>query len=73
MTDKEKAIVMAYTGATMLCGEKFLIFHKYVEDIMGRSVFIHEFESELLWEQIKEKSRADFLKFWKETGNENSN
>ena len=73
MTDKEKAIVMAYTGVTMLSGEKFLIFHKYVEDIMERSVFMHEFGSELLWEQIKEKSRADFLKFWEGAGNENSN
>lgn len=62
MTDKEKAVVMAYTGVTMLSGEKFSIFHKYIEDIMERPVFTHELASELVWEQIKEKSRADFLR-----------
>lgn len=35
MTDKEKAIVTAYTGITMLSGEKFSIFHKYIEDLLG--------------------------------------
>lgn len=66
MTDKEKAIVMAYTGVTMLSGEKFSIFHKYIEDIMKRPVFTHELGSELVWEQIKEKSSADFLRLCEE-------
>jgi len=59
MTDKEKAIVMAYTGACMLTGDKFQIFHKYVEDIMGRQLWVHE----LGWleDKIKEKSKADFM------------
>ena len=65
MTDKEKAVVMAYTGVAMLCGEKFSIFHKYIEDIMGRPIFTHELASKLLWEQIKEKSRDDFLELCK--------
>ena len=42
MTDKEKAIVMAHTGICMLTGDKFQIFHKYVEDIMGRPIMTHE-------------------------------
>lgn len=66
MTDKEKAIVMAYTGVTMLSGEKFSIFHKYIEDIMKRPVFTHELGSELVWNQIKEKSSADFLRLCEE-------
>lgn len=66
MTDKEKAIVMAYTGVSMLSGNKFSIFHKYIEDIMERPVFTHELASELVWEQIKEKSRADFLRLCEE-------
>lgn len=70
MTDREKAIVMAYTGVTMLSGEKFSIFHKYIEDIMERPVFTHELGSELVWEQIKEKSRADFLKLCEEAEND---
>jgi len=59
MTDKEKAIVMAHTGICMLTGDKFEIFHMYVEDIMGRPVFTHEIG--FLADTIKEKSKADFL------------
>lgn len=70
MTDKEKAIVMAYTGVTMLKGEKFSIFHKYIEDIMGRPVFTHELSDEFVWEQIKEKSSTDFLRLCEETEDE---
>ncbi len=60
MADKEKAIIMAYTGAAMLTGEKFSIFHKYVEDIMGRPVYTHELASEAVWNQIKEKIKSRF-------------
>ena len=42
MTNREKAIVMAYTGACMLTGDKFNIFHEYVEKLMGRPVYTHE-------------------------------
>lgn len=59
MTDKEKAIVMAYTGVTMLTGDKFQIFHKYVEEIMGRPV--QTIEMAQLADDIKEKSKADFM------------
>ena len=59
MTDKEKAIVMAHTGICMLAGDKFQIFHKYVEDIMGRPVMTHEIG--WLADTIKEKTKADFL------------
>ena len=59
MTDKEKAIVMAHTGICMLKGDKFQIFHKYVEDIMGRPIMTHEIG--WLEDEIKEKSKADFI------------
>ena len=59
MTDREKAIVMAYTGVCMLTGDKFEIFHKYVEDIMGRPVMTHEIG--ILANVIKEKSKEDFI------------
>lgn len=59
MTDKEKAIIMAHTGICMLTGDKFQIFHKYVEDIMGRPIMTHELG--FLEDEIKEKSKADFL------------
>lgn len=59
MTDREKAIVMAYTGVTMLTGDKLQIFHKYVEDIMGRPIWTHEMAR--LADEIKEKSKDDFM------------
>lgn len=62
MTKKECAIVMAYTGFTMLSGEDFRIFHRYIEDILGRPVYTHELASNSVINEIKEKSRYDFLK-----------
>lgn len=61
MTKRECAIVMAHTGICMLEGEGFRIFHKYVEDIMGRPVFTHEMGMRSIADEIKEKSKEDFL------------
>ena len=61
MTDREKAIITAYTGIAMLTGDKFSIFHKYVEDILGRSEWTYELADRAIWEEIREKSKADFL------------
>lgn len=72
MTDREKAIVMAYTGKCMLAGDKFQVFHKYVEDIMGRPIMTHEIG--MLANEIKEKSKADFIALCAdESSLENSN
>lgn len=62
MTDKEKAIVMAHTGICMLTGEKYGVFHKYIEDILGRPVYTHELAMQSISDEIKEKSRDDFIK-----------
>lgn len=61
MTDHERAIITAYTGITMLAGDKFQIFHKYIEDILGRPVWTHELADPAVWKEIKEKSKKDFL------------
>lgn len=61
MTDREKAIIMAYTGTCMLTGEKFDIFHKYIEEICGRPIWTHELAIENVVDEIREKSKADFL------------
>lgn len=66
MTDKEKAIVMAYTGACMLTGDKFQIFHKYIEEIMGRPV--QTIEMGFIANEIKEKSKDDFMKLCADEG-----
>lgn len=61
MTDREKAIVMAHTGICMLTGDKFQIFHKYVEDIMGRPIWTHEMGIGSIADEIKKKSKGDFI------------
>ena len=70
MTDREKAIVMAYTGICMLTEDKFQIFHKYVEDIMGRPVYTHELADKDVQNEIKEKAKADFIALCDECGAE---
>jgi hypothetical protein len=60
MTDREKAIVSAYTGKCMLKGDKFQIFRNYVDEIMGIPIALHEIG--WLEDEIKEKSKADFMK-----------
>lgn len=61
MTNKEKAIIMAYTGICMLAGDKLGIFYNYLENLLGRPIYTHELANTSLWETIKEKSKADFL------------
>ena len=57
ITKREAAIISAYTG--ILFGE-FSEMHKYIEQIMGRPVFIHEFASKDITNEIKQKSKKDF-------------
>lgn len=67
MTDREKAIVEAYTGTCMLVGDKRNIFYKYVNKIMGRPIYTHEFAYDYIQKELKEKSKDDFIKLCKET------
>lgn len=70
MTDKEKAIVMAYTGVVMLKGDKIQMFYKYVEKIMGRPILTHEMAK--LADEIKENSKDDFMKLCEESNEKNT-
>lgn len=65
MTKREAAIVSAYTG--YLIGE-FSDFHAYAEEIMGRPLFTHEVPS--IAEELKEKSKKDFISIKIEEENE---
>ena len=60
MTKRECAIVTAYTGYCMLEGKELGEFYKYVEEKMGKPVWSHELYT--LEDEIKEKSKADFIK-----------
>lgn len=70
MTDKEKAIVMAYTGIAMLVGDKFDIFHQYIEEKMGRPIWSHELAFKEMWAEIKEATKEDFNRLCRETSPE---
>jgi hypothetical protein len=43
----------------MLTEDKFQIFHRYVEALMGRPVYTHELG--FLADTIKEKAKVDFI------------
>ena len=58
MTDREKAIVMAYTGIAMLVGDKINEFYKYLAELYGRPVYTHE----LVNLDIASKAKSDFIK-----------
>lgn len=61
MTDREKAIVMAYTGYTMLAHDKLDIFYNYVQEKLGRCVMTHEFADEKIQDAIQKAAREDFI------------
>jgi hypothetical protein len=58
MTKKEAAIVSAFTG--ILIG-KFDAMHGYIEKKLGRPVLVHELTSEKVVEEVKQKSKEDFV------------
>ena len=68
MTDREKAIVMAYTGVCMLEGNKVNIFYEYIEELMDRPVYTHEIA--FLADEIKERAKYDFIKLCREDDKE---
>ena len=61
MTDREKAIVMAYTGYTMLTGDKLGIFYDYVKEKLGRYIMTHELAYDEAADEIKRAAKDDFF------------
>ena len=59
MNEREKAIVTAYTGISMLQGEGLNAFYKYLYELFGRPVYTHELI--ILADEIKKRSRNDFV------------
>lgn len=70
MTKHEAAVIMAYTGVTLLAHEDFRYFHGYVEKLMGRPVFTHQLAE--LAEEIKEKAKPEFIKICQNLTDEES-
>lgn len=61
MTDREKAIVMAYTGYTMLTGDKLGLYYQYIQEKVGRPVMTHELAEKPIQETIHTLSKPDFV------------
>lgn len=59
MTKYEAIVVSAYTGFLMC---DFNDMHEYIEKKLGRPVWTHEFADKSIWEEIREKTKPDFLK-----------
>lgn len=58
---RERVIVETYTGVCMVTGEEREELYKYWAALMGRPVYTHELASKEIQEQLKEKSKADFI------------
>ena len=58
MTEREKVIATAYTGVLFV--QDFAPVHKYVEEKLGRPVWMHEFASPEIWDKIKDSVKKDF-------------
>ena len=63
MTKKEAVVIEAYTGVGMLTGEDRNLFYKYINQLMGRKVYMYEILA--LERKIKEKAEPDFIKICK--------
>lgn len=58
MTKQEKIVVSAYTGILMC---DFDDLHQYIEEKLGMPVWTHELASSEVQDEIKKKTKADFL------------
>ena len=65
MTDREKAIVMAYTGAVMLSGDKLGIFYQYIQEKLGYCVLTHELALPGVQNAIADAAKDDFIELAK--------
>lgn len=65
MTDREKAIVMAYTGAVMLSGDKLEVFYQYVKEKLGHCVMTHELAFPEIQDAIADAAKDDFIELAK--------
>lgn len=69
MTDREKAIVMAYTNVCMFQGDKLSVFYDYVTEIMGSRM--GGVQIAMLAEEIKRKAAPDFIALCKAENDKN--
>lgn len=61
MTDREKIVVSAHTGVVMLPEDKVFMLFDYFEELLGRRITIYDLQFKEISDQIKERSKAEFL------------
>lgn len=61
MTDKERAVIMAYTGYVMLTNDKINVFTDYVEKITGEKITIDMMKYKEISDKIQRASTQDFI------------
>lgn len=61
MTDKERAIVMAYTGYAMLTGDKIKIFLDYVNEKTGNKYTIDDMKYKAVSDLVSKSAFNDFV------------
>jgi hypothetical protein len=58
LTREQAAIIGCYTGIT---ASNFSIVHEKAEKVLGRPVWTHQFASEELNKELREKIKPEFL------------
>lgn len=58
LTREQAAIIGVFTG--IACGP-FSDIHKKAEELLGRPVFTHEMGYKVIWEELQQKARHEFL------------
>lgn len=67
LTREQAAIIGCYT--TVLCGP-FSDFHEKAEALLDRPIWTHEFASQDLWRELKEKAKPEFMSLVNEEADE---
>lgn len=65
MTLIERIIVETYTGYCMTSREERDEVYKYMEKLLGRSVFTHMLADDNIVKELKEKAKEDFISLCK--------
>lgn len=72
MTNREKAIVMAYTGKVMLAGDNLGDFYRYVEEKLGRPIMTHELAFQEVRDALADAAKGDFIELAKSDNSHNN-
>lgn len=71
MTKKEAVLISAYTG--FLLTQDFSDVHKFCEDLLGRTIFTHEFAQKEVQDEIQQKCKPLIIELIKgERGDTNA-